>query len=160
MAAYTSTVTRTYTKTDVKRVFENCMADIRMIAWRTAAIEEQDAKDTLADVQIMAEEGCLKTVHVQLCDQAGTIVKAHLYTATDGMGSGERPGGNQWPRMPGGEVRIIVTVDQDEKWERAQKRLKKSWGPSSHSTNYNRLSQTGTRTFSHGGYGLTRLSYG
>ena len=56
MVAYTSTVTRTYTKTDVKRVFENCTADIRMIAWRTAAIEEQEAKDTLADVQTMAEE--------------------------------------------------------------------------------------------------------
>ena len=115
MATYTRTATRTYTKTDVKRVFENCMADIRMIAWRTAAIEEQEAGDTLQDVQVMAEEGCLKTVHVQLCNLAGEIVKAHLYTATDGTGSSERPGGNQWPRMPDGEVKIIVTVGEGRK---------------------------------------------
>lgn len=160
MAAFTSTITQTYTKTDVRRVFESCMADIRMIAWRTAAIEEQDAKDTLADVQIMAEEGCLKTVHIQLCDRQGRIVKAHLYTATDGMGSSDRPGGNQWPRMPEGEVRVIVSVEHDEAWDRAQKRLRKNWGPSDHSTDYSGMSQTGTRTFSHGGYGLTRLSFG
>ena len=135
------------------------MADIRMIAWRTAAIEEQEAGDTLQDVQVMAEEGCLKTVHVQLCNLAGEIVKAHLYTATDGTGSSERPGGNQWPRMPDGEVKIIVTVEKDGKWDRAQKRLKRNWGPSSHTTDYSGMSLTGTRTFSHGGFGLTRLSY-
>ena len=160
MARYIQTATTTYTKTDVRRVFENCMADIRMIAWRTAAIEEAAARETLEDVQIMAEEGCLKTVHVQLCNRAGDIVQAHLYTATDGTAANERPGGNRWPRLPEGEVRIIVTVELNGKWERARKRLKGNWGSSSHSTDYSGLTQQGTRTFSHGGYGLTRLSYG
>ena len=160
MAMQTQTITRTYTKTDVKRVFESCVADIRMIAWRTGAIGESDAMETMQDVQIMAEEGCLRTVHVQLCDQTGRVIKAHLYTATDGAATTDRPGGNKWPRMPYGEVRIIVTIDQNADWEKAAKRLRKNWGPSQHSLNYTALAQGGTRTFSHGGYGLTRLSYG
>lgn len=160
MAICTQTATKTYTKVDIKRVFENCMADIRMIAWRTAAIEEEMAQEILEDVQIMAEEGCLKAIHVQLCDSAGDIIRAHRYTATDGTTASERPGGNQWPRLPGGEVRIFVTVDLSQKWERAKKRLNKNWGTSSYSTDYSGLTQKGTRTFSHGGYGLTRHSYG
>ena len=160
MVRYTQTTTTTYTKTDVKRVFENCMADIRMIAWRTTAIEEKAARETIGDVQIMAEEGCLKAIHIQLCNKAGDIVKAHRYSATDGTVTSERPGGNRWPRLPDGEVRIIVSVDLNGKWDRAKKRLKGNWGTSSHSTDYSGLTQQGTRTFSHGGYGLTRLSYG
>lgn len=158
MATYVQT--KTYTKTDVRRVFENCIADIRMIAWRTQAIEETEARDVLDDVQIMAEEGCLKKVHVQLCNASGGIVKAHVYTATDGGGTNERPGGNQWPRLPTGDIRIFVEVEKDERWDRAGKRMKKKWGPSTYSTDYSGLVTAGTRTFSHGGYGLTRVSYG
>lgn len=157
MAAYTQT--RTYTRTDVKRVFESCMADIRMIAWRTQAIEEGKATALLADVQIMAEENCLKKVHVQLRDANGAIVKAHVYTATDGGGTSERPGGNQWPREPTGEVRIIVEVEPDARWEKAQERMTESWGASNYSTDYGSLHAAGVRTFSYGGYGLTRVSY-
>ena len=160
MTAYTHTSTGTYTKTDVKRVLENCVADIRMIAWRTGAIDEQEARDVLDDVQIMAEEGCLKTIHVQLCDEYGRIVKAHLYKTTEVSRASDRPGGNQWPRMPEGNVRILVNVANSDTWNNAKRRLKRNWGPSTHSTDYSKLSQGNMRTFSHGGYGLTRQSYG
>ena len=158
MATYVQT--RTYTRTDVRRVFEKCIADIRMIAWRTQAIEETEARDVLYDVQIMAEEGCLKKVHIQLHNASGGVVKAHVYTATDGGGTNERPSGNQWPRIPTGKVRIIVEVEKDERWNKARMRMKKNWGPSTYSTDYSGLATAGTRTFSHGGYGLTRVSYG
>lgn len=160
MVTHVQTITKTYTKIDVRRVFESCMADIRMIAWRTEAIEESAAMETMQDVQIMAEEGCLRAVHVQLCDQSGRVIRAHLYTATDGAATSERPGGNKWPRTPHGEVRIIVTIDQNAGWDKATKRLRRSWGPSQYSLDYAALTQGGMRTFSHGGYGLTRLSYG
>lgn len=160
MVMQTRTATRTYTKTDVKRVFESCIADIRMIALRTAAIAEQEAMDIMHDVQVMAEEGCLRTIHVQLCDRGGNVAKAHLYTATDGMAAGERPGGNAWPRMPEGQVRFIVTVDKDDRWNRAIRRFRRNWGASSYSLDYSGMAQSGTRTFSHGGYGLSRVSYG
>ena len=158
MATYVQT--RTYTRTDVRRVFENCIADIRMIAWRTQAIEETEARDVLDDVQIMAEEGCLTKVHIQLCNASGGIVKVHVYTATDGGGTNERLGGNQWPRIPTGKVRVIVEVEEGERWNKAKMRMKKNWGPSTYSTDYSGLTTAGTRTFSHGGYGLTRVSYG
>ena len=126
MATYVRT--RTYTKTDVRRVFENCMADIRMIALRTQAIEESEAKRVLSDVQIMAEERCLKKVHVQLYEPNGSIVKAHVYTSTSGGEASERPGKNQWPRLPSGKVRILVEVELDERWDNAKKRMKNEWG--------------------------------
>lgn len=154
-----ATYTRTYTKTDVRRVFENCMADIRMIAWRTQAIEESEAKEILSDVQIMAEEECLKKVHVQLLGGNGCIVEAHVYTSTDGGGTSERPGENRWPRLPRGEIKILVEIESDERWAKAIKRMKNKWGPSNYSLDYSSLKETGVRTFSYGGYGLTRVSY-
>ena len=155
----TYTQTRTYTKTDVRRVFENFVADIRMIAWRTQAIEEKKALEILADVQIMAEEQCLKKVHVQLCNASGDIVKAHVYTSTDGGGMSERPGGNRWPRIRAGSVRIFVEVESGTRWDKACTRMTLNWGPSDYSTDYGRFGAAGTRTFSYGGYGLTRVSY-
>lgn len=158
MATYVHT--RTYTKTDVRRVFENCMADIRMIALRTQAIEEREAMEVLADVKIMAEEGCLKKVHVQLRESDESIVKAHVYTSTNGGATSERPGQNQWPRLPTGKVAFLVEVELDERWDKAKQKMKRKWGPSRRSTDYSNLSETGVRTFSYGGYGLTRVSYG
>ena len=155
-----ATYTRTYTMTDVRRVFENCMADIRMIAWRTQAIEEKEAMEVLADVQIMAEEGCLKKIHVQLREADGSIVKAHVYTSTSGGATSEMPGQNQRPRLPDGKIDFLVEVESDERWNKAKKKMKRDWGPSNYGTDYGDLSETGVRTFSYGGYGLTRVSYG
>ena len=68
-----STLTQTYTKIDIRRVFENFQADLRMLALRTQAMELDHAKDCAEDIILMAQEQCLKYVHIQL---RPTLVKS------------------------------------------------------------------------------------
>ena len=74
-----NTITRTYTRTDIRKVFENFQADLQMLAVRTQAMELDHAQKSAYDVSLMAQEECLKYVHVQLYDLYGNRVRAHRY---------------------------------------------------------------------------------
>ena len=71
-----STMTQTYTRTDIRKVFENFQADLQMLAVRTQAMELDHARECAHDVCLMAQEECLKYVHIQLYDSAGKSHKS------------------------------------------------------------------------------------
>ena len=101
-----STITQTYTQTDIRKVFERFQADLQMLSTRTQAMEFEHAQRCGYDVSLMAQDECLKYVHIQLRDSFGNLVRVHRYTVLRDIISGtQRPGANAWPCLPNGTLR-------------------------------------------------------
>ena len=158
-----TTGTTTYTRTDVRKVFENFAADLSMLVRRTGTMNLDWAQDMAHDVVLMAEYKCLESVHVQLFDSLGHLEKAHEYTvrANDVLRE-QRPGGNDWPATPGGHLAVIVkysNVQVAEHLKSLNNTLKIKWVDSRHSVDYSRMLPDGNREYSSNAYGLSRNSF-
>ncbi len=162
----TSTNTQTYTTTDVKKVFEAIIADIKMIATRTQAMF---CIDYLAnyqhDLTLLATCECLKKVHVQLIDSSGERIRANEYVIQEEMqGEGScNPGGNKWPVLPSGRLSIILILS-DSKIQQFQKlqednRFEIEWGPTNADTSYTGMEEVGQRAYSSNDYGCVRRTF-
>ncbi len=157
-----STMTQTYTRTDIRKVFENFQADLQMLAVRTQAMESDHAQDCAHDVCLMAQEECLMRVHIQLYDSFGSLVKVHRYSVEeDILSDSQRPGDNRWPCLPDGTLRVIVEYSDRQKSEELKRseNLKIDWSPSSLSTDYSGMRSDGDRLYSSNSYGLQRETF-
>ena len=157
-----NTITQTHTRTDIRKVFENFQADLQMLALRTQAMELDHAQKCADDVCLMAQENCLKCVHVQLYDFYGRWVKVHRYSVEEGILSGsQRPGENRWPCLPSGTLCVIVEYSDNQKFERLKisRKLKLNWGTSFLSINYSGMRNDGERFYSSNNYGLRRDTF-
>lgn len=162
----TSTVTETYTRVDVAKVFENFEADICLIARTTGLWAVEYARELATDVVTHAQEKHLSEVHILLANIQGKIVRVHEYkVATDASGwTAQRPGGNIWPSIAGGSLQIVLKYSHVWNTLGAQaqaefkKRLKRTWGPSSIDTTYPGLTATDTRTYASNACGLGRTT--
>jgi len=156
------TVTQTYTRTDIRRVFENFQADLRMLAVRTQAMEPDHAKKCGDDVCLMAQVGCLSRVDVQLRDSSENLVRVHRYSVEEIMSSvSSRPGGNRWPCLPNGTLYVVVVPSDREKLKRLKilGELKLIWSASPLSTDYSNMRRDGARLYSSNSYGLQRDTF-
>ena len=157
-----NTITQTHTRTDIRKVFENFQADLQMLALRTQAMELDHAQKCAEDVCLMAQENCLKYVHVQLYDCYERLVKVHRYSVEEGILSGsQRPGENRWPCLPDSTLCVIVEYSDNQKFERLKisRKLKLNWGTSFLSVNYSRMRNDGERFYSSNNYGLRRDTF-
>lgn len=157
-----STITQTYTCTDIQKVFEQFQADLQMLAVRTQAMEFEHAQKCGYDVSLMAREECLTHVHIQLRDSSRNLVRVHRYTVhRDILSGAQRPGGNGWPCLPNGTLNVIVAPSDQQKLEKLKKsgELKLSWGNSSLSTDYSGMRNDSPRLYSSQSYGLQRDSF-
>ena len=157
-----STITQTYTRVDVRRVFENFQADLQMLAVRTQAMESDHAKSCGDDVCLMAQAGCLSRVHVHLYDSSGKRVRVHCYSVKDGVSSvSSRPGGNRWPCLPNGTLCVIVDPSDGVGLEKLKisGMLKLIWTASSLSTDYSNMRIDGTRLYFSNSFGLQRDTF-
>ena len=157
-----STITQTYTRTDIRKVFEMFLADLLMLASRTQAIEPKRANEYAYDISQMALANCLSSVHVHLYDVYGNLVRAYQYSIQIGiLPNSQRPGGNRWPCLPDGSLHVIVTYSDTHKAEMLKKsgKLKIDWRPTDLSTDYSRMRNTGNRFYSSNDYGLRRDAF-
>lgn len=157
-----STYTQTYTITNIRKVFERFKADLFMLVYRTQAMEIQFAEHLFEDVCLMAMKECLERIDIQLVDSRGYLVRVHQYTILRNTLAGtHRPGGNDWPRLPNGELRLLVTPSNLQRYEMLKKsgELKLQWQNSSHSTNYVGMQNVNSRMYTSSNYGLQRNSY-
>ena len=157
-----STITQTYTRTDIRRTFENFQADLQMLAVRTQAMELDYAQKCAYDVCLMAQTGCLRCVHIQLYGSYGNLIKVHRYSVEEDISVGsQRPGGNRWPCLPDGSLCVIVEYSDNQKAENLERsgRLKLHWTPSSLSTDYSGMRNDGARLYSSNSYGLRRATF-
>lgn len=157
-----STITQTYTRTDIRKVFENFQADLQMLAVRTQAMELERAQKCAYDVCLMAQEECLSCIHVQLYDSLGNLIKVHRYSVKkDILSDSQRPGGNRWPYLPDGSLCVIVEYSDSQKAEKLKGsgKLMLHWSPSSLSTDYSGMRNDGEKLYSSNSYGLRRDTF-
>ncbi len=157
-----NTSTQTYTKTDIRKVFENFQADLLMLALRTQAMEKYLVNDYAHDILLMTKNGCLKYIHIQLYNYYGQLIKVHKYSVTENSSSAsQRPGENKWPCLPNGELCIIVEPSCHQKLEELKQsgQLEISWGPSFLSTDYSGMRNENVRFYSSNNYGLQRNTF-
>ena len=157
-----NTITRTYTRTDIRKVFENFQADLQMLAVRTQAMESDHAQLCAYDVCLMAQEECLRRVHVQLYDSDRNLIKVHRYSVEkDIISESERPGGNRWPFLPDGSLCVIVEYSDSQVAEKLNRsgKLKIRWSRSSLSTDYSGMQNDDGRLYSSSTYGLRRDTF-
>ena len=156
------TITQTYTITNIRKVFENFRADLEMLAVRTQAMTLDHAQKCADDICLMAQEHCLKNVHVQLYDFYGNLVRVHRYSVEKDISSdSQRPGGNRWPCLPNGTLCVLIEDFDTQKLEELKRsgQLKINWGHSYWSTNYSGMRNDGARLYSSNSYGLRRDTF-
>lgn len=110
MSYGTQTSTSTYTKVDIRRVFEAVEAALRMAVSRTGLNSAEWAAIMAHDLRHMAQSGALSRAHLILRDVLEREVRALVFTPTDtAFGwSDERPKANHWPTLPFGSLQIVV----------------------------------------------------
>ena len=159
----TRTFTETYTKVDVRKVFEAFRADLRMAAASSLAMHLDEADRTAADVAAFAEADYLSKVHVMLRHN-GERLEAKSYEVVTFRGvsglSPDRPGNMIWPRCPKGHLNVVVqhndswrTLGEDQK-QAFKGSLNGSWGPSSEDLTFADLTTVEDRNFLSRAYGL------
>ena len=163
MQSQVRTVSETYTKVDIRKVLECFASDLAMLALRTKTMDAQWAINTAYDITLMAIEECLAAVNVQLFDARGIRIAAHAYQVNGaGNWDQDRPGDNNWPSTPGGEIVVIVAYSDIAKADSLKRsgKLLRSWGPTSLDTDYSSMKVGGSKQYSSGSYGWSRKSYG
>lgn len=112
MSYGTQTYTSTYTKVDVRRVFEAVEASLRMAVSRTGLNSAEWAANVAHDLRYMAEGGVLSRAHLILRDVSEREVCALVFTPSDAAygWSDERPKANHWPAQPYGSLHVVVEL--------------------------------------------------
>ena len=162
MNSMTVTGTSTYTKTDIRHVWECFEADIFMLARRTQALDINIAINTCNDIFHMACEKCISEVHVQLYDRLGRRVRAHRYRIQNNVNwNTQRPSDNKWPCLPDGQLHIVVKLSNNNAWDQLKNsgKLKVNWGDSGLDTQYTEMRNIGDRKYASSSYGWQRSSY-
>lgn len=168
--ASTGTQTTTYTVADVRRVADNFAADFSMMAQATGLRSRDSVAETVSDLKTFAEEGLLIGVDLILKDAKGNQLRAAVYTVSEsaaGWISG-RPGGNLWPRTPGGSLKVIATLspawwsktDAQKDAFRTNHGLQSNWDPTTEDTSFAGLQATEGQRYASNGYGWQRMNYG
>lgn len=168
MSAGTFTLSSTYTITDVAKVVDRFAADYHMIAQATGLVSRDHVVNVVHDVKLMAQRGYLKRVDLVLRNAAGEKVRAAKYTvSTDASGwTSDRPGNNLWPRLAGGDLRVVVSYS-DAWWaltEYQRDAFKRNecvlyWSNTDIDTSYSGMIGRVDRRYSSNAYGMERTTY-
>jgi hypothetical protein len=163
----TTTLTYTFNRDDIRRVYASFDADYRIVAEWTRLHSAQFMAETSASVQALAEEQYLKEVHLQLRSANGSIRHAAVYrVSTDASGwSSDRPGDLYWDNQPGDYLQVIVYYS--EKWYELSEAKRNAframylqgWGPSDFDGNYGLMSSSTDRRYASRAYGMERIRY-
>lgn len=113
----TSTNTSTYTVVDIRKVFESCEADLRIIARRTGKWNMVYTEKVIHDIVKMAENGYLKSVDIVLQNSFGTVIRAAKFVVNPNgtSTSGDRAGLNDWVEIPDTSLTVILSYTPEWK---------------------------------------------
>ena len=161
--SYSATETYSWTNVDVQKVVRRFRADVMMIAQSTGAITEDDAGKWAHDVEFLAKKNYLNRVDLTLFSGATEVCAANYSVDTSGNLGMNRPGGVEWPRVPYGRLRIIISYtpeyDAAAKYATRQSLLL-SWTDTSEDISHSTLKAQGGREYSSNGWGFERTDFG
>ncbi|KYG74850.1 hypothetical protein EV198_0646 [Roseivirga ehrenbergii] len=163
------THTATYTVVDIRKTFENFVADVRMIARKTNKWTQIYVEDICHDIVKLAELKYLDKVDITLLDKNNKAVQAVRYNvAMDGRTmKGDRAGKNYWPDTP--DTRLNAIVFYSSSWHRLTEEQKEQiyidhgfkidWTNSSIDTSYSHLRADSAQTYGSKGYELSKTNF-
>lgn len=104
--------TYTYTVTDVGKVFDQVKADFHMAAQSTRLWSDTFVDTVVNDIKQYAAYGYLDLVAIYLRDASGNPVRAATYKVSQNAAGwiASRPGNMLWPRVPGGSLRVTISL--------------------------------------------------
>lgn len=160
---YMVSETYTYTIADIEVVVRRFTADLVMIAQSSGTITEAKAREYAHDVETLAKKGYLKRVDLTLLS-GSTEIKATQYSVNTEAGglAMSRPGGVLWPRIPNGQLRIILSYTEDydaAAREMMKGKLKINWVPTDDDTSHIALTLTGRRDYVSNAWGMRRKDF-
>ena len=161
-----TTVTETYTVSDIEKVMRNLKTDLIMIADSTKAITRSQAADYASDFEALSKKGYLEFVDLTLFS-AGTEVNAARYTVDTEAGGlvASRPGGVLWPSVASPFLQIVIAYTDNfhkltnEEKKATRDQLKIHWTPSYANISHSSLQSIEGRNYVSNSYGVSRKDY-
>jgi hypothetical protein len=163
----TTTVTQTFNRDDIRRVYASFAADYTIVAEWTGLVSASRIADNIAAIKALAEEQYLDEVHVQLRASTGGVREAAVYrVSTNASGwSTDRPGDLYWDSATGDDLRVIVFYNTN--WTALSKGERDAfhaqhlpgWVTSDFDGTYGSMSSTTDRRYSSRAYGIDRTRY-
>lgn len=163
------TYSDTYTVLDIRHVLSRFNADLRALAQVTTCMSEQTVWDIIHDVQSLAENEYLQRIDLILIDALGQKLRARAYiVSTEAWDwSVDLPGGNLWPRTPGGRLDVVLSYSKAWRELSAAQRaefqthnqFRNRWFPSTHDLTHAGLTAGPVRRYARNGYGVERRDY-
>lgn len=163
----TTTITNTYTTSDVKKVFECFQADLHMIARSTSLWSDAYTQQVAEDVQAFGLNGYIREIHVVLQNSGGVPKKAHRYNVlenTTATGT-SRPAGNIWGANPGDLLTVVMCYSDtwralpSDKQDAFRSKRHLQWSPSGIDLSYAGMANSDPRNYFSNGYGHQRTTY-
>lgn len=165
----TTTNTSTYTVVDIRKTFEGCEADIRMIARRTGKWSMSYVDQIFHDIIKLAEEEYLKSVDITLLDASEKAIRATKFVvnANGTAITSDRAGANDWIDIP--NTRLMVILSYTQKWfnlDEQQKQkfqsdnsFKISWVSTSIDNSFSHLNKSQGQLYASKGFELQKTTY-
>ncbi|MBL9080890.1 MAG: hypothetical protein JNK76_03740 [Planctomycetales bacterium] len=163
------TRTTTFTASDIRKVVDNFAADFSMMGQATGLKTREQIASTVGDLKIFAETGFLTEVTVILKDANGKQIRGAIYKVSESAvgWQSDRPGGNLWPRTPGGALKVVATVKDswfsktpEQKTAFAQAYgLTGTWPLTDEDTSLSGLTASYAQKYASNGYGMERTNY-
>ena len=163
----TTTLTQTFNRDDIRRVYASFAADYRIVAEWTGLTLAVEIERDIAAIKALAEEQYLKEVHLQLRASTGSIRQAAVYrvSASASGWSSDRPGDLYWDHESSDNLQLIVfynakwlTVPKTER-DAFRERYLSGWGPSDFNGSYGLMSTWTDRRYASRSYGMERTRY-
>ena len=163
----TTTLTQTFNRDDIRRVYASFAADYRIVAEWTRLHPATFITTTTNQIMAIAEEQYLKEVHLQLCSSTRAIREAAVYrVSTSASGwSSDRPGDLYWTSYSGDSLQIVVYFSQ-KWWDLAEAARAMfagthmpGWGTSDFDGSYGAMIGQADRKYASRAYGLVRTRY-
>jgi hypothetical protein len=153
-----------FTTADIGKVIDCFAADLDMNAQSTGLLTWEVARQSAADVKLMAQNGYLVEANIVLADASGTIIRAGKYEVATNVGTltAQRPGNNLWPRTAGGQLYVVVRYSQTwrnlTETQRAAfiKTLNTSWSAANTDLSFPGLTRSSDRSYISNGWGVTK----
>ncbi len=166
-----STITSTYTVTDIRKTFESLDADIRTIARRTGKWDMNYVDRVFHDILALAENRYLKSVDIVLTnDDTGAVIRASKFIVNSNgtASSGERAGqNNEWANIPNTSLSVILSYTQE--WHNLSEESKRKfqtdnffkigWVASSIDNTFPHLTSSQAQLYASKGYELQKNNY-
>jgi len=163
----TTSLTQTFNRDDIRRVYASLAADYRIVAEWTELHGSAFIEQTIGQIKAIAEEQYLREIHMQLQSSAGAVREAAVYrVSTNASGwSSDRPGDLYWSSRSGDTLNLIVYFSQTW-WDLTQADRDTfaaihmpGWGTSDFDGDYGPLIARVDRQYASRAYGIDRTRY-